>query len=385
MISLSKDQTAVYKGIVDWLHNEGNLLTVGGYAGTGKSTLLAKLISDHPHVKFACCAFTGKAANVLSRKLGRDVSTIHRLIYKPIEDKNGKVTFERKKEVDLSADVIVIDEASMVSAEMLADLQMYDIPILAVGDHGQLPPVSGSSTLMERPMLRLEQIHRQAEHSPIIQLSRVIREEGRLPIPPPKGIRHLSMRMLKGELEERISGASSDQMLDFAMLCYRNATRVKLNEMARTARWGTEVYNDRPVQDDVVICLRNASPVYNGMRGVLKEIRRDKGAFDSVSIEFKEDQVHFSGNVVRKQFGREATYTNAQDLRADGIQVFDMRNVGGLYDYGYAMTVHKAQGSGFKTVYLVREKPSKVDDATWVRWAYTGVTRAIDELVLVAA
>ena len=273
----------------------------------------------------------------------------------------------------------------MVSAEMLADIQTYDKPILAVGDHGQLPPVSGTSTLMEKPMLRLEKIHRQAEGSPIIQLSRIIREEGRLPIPPPKGIRYISMRMLKSELQDRIAGAKSEQMLDMAMLCYRNATRVKLNEMARVARWGDSVYNDRPLSDDVLICLRNSAPIYNGMRGVLTKIERGKGQFDHVTVDFKEDKTDFTGNVVRKQFGRETTYASPQELRADGIQAFDMRTVGGLYDYGYALTVHKAQGSGFKTVYLVREKPSRVDEDTWARWAYTGVTRAIDELVIVAS
>ena len=57
---------------------------------------------------------------------------------------------------------------------------------------------------------------------------------------------------------------------------------------------------------------------------------------------------------------------------------------GALFDFGYAMTVHKAQGSGFKRVYLVKEKPLKADEDTYKRWLYSAVTRASEELTIVA-
>ena len=60
----------------------------------------------------------------------------------------------------------------MISDNMFRTLQARGVPILAVGDHGQLPPVRDSGTLMKIPTLRPEQIHRQAEGSPIVALSR---------------------------------------------------------------------------------------------------------------------------------------------------------------------------------------------------------------------
>ncbi len=69
----------------------------------------------------------------------------------------------------------------MVSEDIFRDLTSYGIDILAVGDHGQLPPIEGKFSLMSDPILRLEKIHRQAADNPIINLSMQIRENGKIP------------------------------------------------------------------------------------------------------------------------------------------------------------------------------------------------------------
>lgn len=390
-IELSEDQQTVYDKMFDWYQSAwtgSGLLTVGGFAGSGKSTLLAKLINDVGSNHFSCATYTGKAANVLAQKLnGSTVTTIHGLIYRPFEKPDGTITFKRRyeEETDIKS-IIVIDEASMVDENVFEDIKSFGTPILAIGDHGQLPPISGPSVLMRDPMLRLEKIHRQAEGSPIIQLSKTIRETGRVPIPTPKGIRLLSMGMFEAEMRERVPSMSVEDLMDMVVLCYKNMTRVRINRVIREARYGMGVQDDHPLQGDVVVCLRNQPPIYNGMRGVLQSVEKMKGPTDRLKTVFPDDGIIHTGPVVRAQFGRETTFSNVNELRAIGIKhvARDVRELGAFYDYGYCMTVHKAQGSGFKTVYWIRER-SRADDDTYQRWMYTAVTRAIDELVVVAA
>jgi exodeoxyribonuclease-5 len=115
-------------------------ITLGGYAGTGKTTLIKYLIKFFP--TYAVAAYTGKAANVL-RKKGIPASTIHSRIYKPFFD-NGVVYFDLTP--DPGCDGFIIDEASMVSKEIFEDLKAFGLPIVFVGDHGQLEPVDRTST-----------------------------------------------------------------------------------------------------------------------------------------------------------------------------------------------------------------------------------------------
>lgn len=385
-IVLSDDQKLVYDKMFEWAKYPSSLLTVGGYAGTGKTTLLAKLIQDLGESRFMCATFTGRAANVLAQKIGvSSVTTIHSAIYRPVEQKEGVTTFKKKeyKEVDDSK-IFVIDEASMVGAQLYSDIESFGMPILAVGDHGQLPPIEGPSVLMADPMLRLEQIHRQAEGSPIIQLSKTIRETGRVPMPPPKGIRFLSWGMFKDEMNERVPSMTSEEMHDFVVLCYKNATRNRVNQVVREARFGS-CQTDTPIPGDILVCLRNLPPIYNGMRGTLEAIKHGKGPVDELKVAFPDDGIIHVGPAVRAQFGRDKTFSTAADLREAGVKTVhrDVRELGSYYDYGYCLTTHKAQGSGFKTVYWIRER-SRADEDTYLRWMYTSATRASEELVVVA-
>src|SRR5262249_34437968 len=105
-----------------------------------------------------------KAAHVLRGK-GIDASTIHSLIYKPgDEDDKGNVKWIKADGLDCHG--VIVDEASMVSEEIHNDLRSFGLPLIFVGDHGQLPPVQRSdgraSNLMDRPALTLQKVHRNA-------------------------------------------------------------------------------------------------------------------------------------------------------------------------------------------------------------------------------
>lgn len=118
-----------------------------GYAGTGKTTL-ARHIADavNGEVKFA--AFTGKAALVMRNKGCDGASTIHSLIYRTRETGDEQPSFELWDDAPASkAKLIVIDECSMVDADLGRDLMSFDCPLLVLGDPAQLPPIAGGRLL----------------------------------------------------------------------------------------------------------------------------------------------------------------------------------------------------------------------------------------------
>lgn len=388
-IQLSEDQKEVYDKILEWMDDPASVLRIGGYAGTGKTTLLAKLISENSDgYGFACAAYTGKAAQVLENKLDGvcEVTTIHRLAYNVRSGKDGEAIFTAKTRGEIQGGVnyLVIDEASMVSDVILRDLLSLRIPILAIGDHGQLPPVDGEGSLMKDPDLRLEKIHRQAAGSPIIQLSVTIREKGKIPVPPPKGIEAIGQHSLYRRLGDELPGKSPEELLDVGLLTYRNRTRAKVNEVVRQVLFpgaeGVQV-------GDLVICLRNnhMAGVFNGMRGIVQSVKVQRGPYDVLKVYFPDEDKTFEGQVLRAQFGRESTFNDLKSLREEaGVFVSKVSDTPDLFDFGYAMTVHKAQGSQFRQVFLYKERPYQVDEDSYKRWLYTGCTRASEKLTLVA-
>lgn len=381
MITLSRDQKSVLESLIAWYKNpENQFITLGGYAGTGKTTLIAtlrkKLHKEKKKLKVAFATYTGKASRVLAHKLksagavfkGDFVGTIHSLIYSPVTDDKEEIIGWELKE-DVKYDLIIIDEASMVSYEIWSDLLSFKIPIIAVGDHGQLPPIEGRFNLLERPELILEQIHRQAQGNPIIQLSIRAREEGRIPFGR-FGERVKKIRKNDEEVGELLEGVGENTMI----LCGYNNTRVKLNQHIRSNK-GFET--EMPETGDRVICLRNnhVTGIYNGMLGNLDSIeKRDDEDWYVAEINFDDGGV-FKGPIYIKQFNSPVPFNFTSQRR----KVMK----GDLFDFGYALTVHKAQGGQARRVVLFEERFPRMDDEMWRRWLYTGVTRAEEELYVI--
>ncbi len=388
LIELSPDQDLARKFIMDWYNSKSRppYITLGGYAGTGKTTLITylrrQLKVDHKKLKVAFCAYTGKATQVLKRKLaehnavhfGDEVRTIHSLIYKAITDEHGFIIgWRRRDSLDTEPNLLIVDEASMVDQEIWQDLLSYHVPIIAVGDHGQLPPVSGDFNLMQNPHLKLEKIHRQAEENPIIKLSVIARETGLIP----HGdygdhVFKATPADASTMLENIFCNFSSDQLV----LCGYNSTRVKLNATIRNAL-GFET--PEPYPGDRVICLRNnrQKEVYNGMLGYLEYINRlSKNKYlIEVAMDSYEEGHTYSGVVSAEQFGAQKTLNN--------ILGYAKTKEMDLFDFGYALTVHKAQGSQAKKVVVFEERFSRDTEEDWRRWLYTAVTRAEEELLIV--
>lgn len=386
-MEISEEKRQLLKHIIHWYKYEQAqkpYLTLGGYAGTGKTTLLAllrRVLLQAPKFRVAFAAYTGKATRVLKNYLDTaqvlqpqdSVSTIHALIYSPIENDQQQIIAWKRKE-EIKADLIVIDEASMIDEKIWDDLLSYGRPILAVGDHGQLPPINGNFHLMEEPDLRLETIFRQAAENPIIQLSIMARETGIIPVGNyGKGVRKLSK--FEPDSQEIVSDYLQTFNPDTLLLCGYNNSRIRLNQQMRQMLGFESAF---PQAGDRVICLRNnqRKGIYNGMLGTLERIATKTADFYEVKISLDDDSTHdYEGVIVKDQFGAKEGLNFTQQrkltLQAD------------LFDFAYALTVHKAQGSQAQRVILFEERFKQMDDAAWRRWLYTAVTRAQEELIII--
>lgn len=263
---------------------------------------------------------------------------------------NEKTRFVKVPELDY--DLIIVDEASMISARLLDDLESYGKKVLLVGDHGQLEPIGSNPKVMLHPDVRLEQIHRQAAGSSIIKFAHVLRE-GRNPAQW-VGVDRESVHIRPGFPDDP---AAFD-----VVICGFNKTRVRLNRQIREDRGFS---GSRPVEGEWVICLRNNHDmgVFNGQRFRVVGVKETAG-LHTLSLVDEDDAKFKDIPYAPEQFGREST-----DLTINRSKC--------LFDWGYALTAHKSQGSEWDRVAVIEEIGQSWSAA---RWRYTASTRAAKEL-----
>lgn len=307
--------------------------------------LLQELNYSSREVKF--CAFTGAAAKILMNR-GLNASTIHSLIYKPIMRYGVCVGFRKKTTTEMGAEeikLIVVDEYSMVSQELLDDLGSFHIPLLLVGDNAQLPPIGVPNKYINDFHAQLTQVQRQALDSAVLWAATEVREG----------------RFLKegvygnGELFVGRKHQLNQDWLrpDVQIICGTNATREKLNIQVAG--------HVAPEKGDKIVFLKNHFDlgIVNGsvvnLTGFTKAIAYDKLKFMIDDMPVNEYNAYFQ--VAPKKFPK---------------------HVHNVYDFAYALTCHKMQGSGVSESLLI------VDESFYFRehqtaWLYTALTRSTGE------
>ena len=375
---------------------------VGGYAGTGKTHLLSELrkeifiLNKRTNVAFA--TFTGKASSVLKIKLiennsimGNDyVGTIHGLIYRPETryDRRLKthviVGWKLIDHDDFFYDIIVIDEGSMVSQEIWTDLMKFGVPIIVVGDHGQLPPVSAKAfSLMTNPDFILKQIHRQAEDNPIIQLSAFVRKNGYIPFNHvwAKGV--FKIPWDHNKTQEIWNDLEHDE--NMAILCGFNTTRCGLNTKIRN-RLGYK--KETPYPGERIVCLRNNHTIklMNGQIGTMLWLMPEDHDLYRLTIEVDGEVDPYEVIASMTTFGQVTYTTYSEDKKTKDARKYakDQGYELDYFDYGYCMSVHKSQGSEWNKIILFEQRTKHWDDDYYKRWLYTGITRAKEKLMVVS-
>lgn len=362
-IKLSEDQQLAFDRIKDWLEepSEKLQLSLGGYAGTGKTTLLKKLLDGRHRV--AVMAFTGKAVSVLRKKGLYNAQTIHSSIYYVIVIKK-KLFFTLRSEIDGYPNFIVVDEASMISTLLFKDLQSFGLPILWVGDHGQLEPVGENPGVMLNPDIRLEKIHRQAENNPIIMFADKVRR-GNAP-----GAIHQKKDEPTIVVKLRSQLTDDDLTKAEQVICAINRTRVQLNRRIRSKLCIDKAESNDPKVGDKVICLKNNRRfgVFNGLQGKILELSADPNwPVYEAKIELDTNQVT-EVEIAKAQFNMVKGLCDLDSSLKDTTH----------WDFAYAVTCHKAQGSEWPSVVVIEETCPLWSMA---RWRYTAVTRASERLV----
>jgi exodeoxyribonuclease-5 len=372
MPQFTPQQDEALKAVARWL-NAGpgrggtpQVFRLFGYAGTGKTTL-AKYIAEHcdGEVKFA--AFTGKAASVMRGKGCKGASTIHGLIYRARESGEEVPSFDLWEEAPASkAELIVIDECSMVDAELGRDLLSFGVPVLVLGDPAQLPPVNGGGFFTEaEPDAMLTEVHRQAQDDPIVRLSMAVRAGDEL-----EPGRYGETEVIhKADLDpQRVLDA--DQVL-----VGRNATRRAYNARMRERRGFADAM---PAAGDKLVCLRNnrRKGLFNGGLWTVKERGQRRGGAKTGIMTMwllPDDETATRGVKVSVR----------PECFAGGIDKveWEKRKPYDEFDYGYVLTVHKAQGSQWDDVVLFDESFAFAEARG--RWLYTGITRAAKRLTVV--
>lgn len=434
-IKLNDQQRKAAQMIVEWYNgqpdNGKQVFTIAGYAGTGKSTLVNHIIArllGFNEDKVAYATPTGKAATVLMRKGAKQATTIHRLIYDPVVSEsinvvNGKeistktVRFAKKRSIG-DFKLIVLDEVSMVNDRIMADLLSYGIPILATGDPGQLPPVAASpQDLLLHPDVTLTEVVRQTSDNAILGIATKARMGEYID----QGIYNdgqvividrslVTNRML----EDYINGA--DQVI-----CGRNATRARLNDYIRSIKG----FSGDPKDGEKIVCEENNYEVnlgdgyalVNGMSGTVRSFRKADDEAGLATLEFRPD---FLGEYSEALIAESAAFSNYSyrydrgqtalvmadgsyhvtkplrkkrmdesylDWKAEFSKEFLLKRQSlgefrvNKFQFGYAISCHKSQGSEWDSVLLFDESRAFGQQAP--KWLYTGITRAAKKLVII--
>ncbi len=278
-----------------------------------------------------------------------------------------------------AARLIVLDEVSMVGEDMAKDLLSYKRPILVLGDPGQLPPIKGEGAFVDaEPDVMLTEVHRQAAESAIIRLATWARQ-GR---PIPMGLHDpLVAKMPFGDLSPEMC-LKADQVI-----CGRNDTRILLNNGIRRVAGRQGLL---PQPGEKIICLKNSKThgVVNGMFLGLDEAVDDAELIFKARLRTEDDAV-----VGEPNDDGEAWVPVYKGPFLDHIQLDKdrgsrdwklLRKIRPLeMVFGYAITCHKAQGSGWRNV-IVWDDGLGRTDADRRRWLYTAITRAEEGLVLLS-
>lgn len=447
-VLLTEEQVRALDAVARYSAGAGGLqpFFLGGYAGTGKTTLL-RAIQEEPH-RFGRTLFiapTGKAVQVLQSKIpGAEIMTAHAALYVPgevtkedvaeakreikaadtDEEKKRRRTkykklrkilqgigvdfFDNPSEALMEAHLVVVDEASMLGQQEYEKLVLVAPALVLVGDPAQLPPVQSKELLSKRIAdfdAFLRTVHRAALDSPIIRAAMDIRNgkfDGWS-----KAARS-SGGVIQTAMWGKKSGRTALLEADI-VLTGTNKVRRKINRTIR--KWlGRKAHGIGkewcPVPGDKVIVKRNmrpprnkgASPFSADQDGRPPLVNGDLGVVEAYDTQFHVVTISFpdgrklvrcpvNTKMLRETYGAEEAdkYGNAGQVGSVDVSFGGNFSGGVTIDYGYCITVHSAQGSEWDHVCIADDGMRIHDKKGRRRWLYTATTRAAKRLTVIKA
>jgi exodeoxyribonuclease-5 len=282
---------------------------------------------------------------------------------KPMEgdfDELGTTRRQGKSHPLDGVSLLVLDEVSLLNEEVATDLMSFNIPLLVLGDPGQLPPVQGAGYFTERtPDFMLTEIHRQAADNPIIKIATLFRE-GKTPAAGKYG---------NSRVTTRFKLTDADFLWADQVICGSNKNRVSLNNKIRALRGFTSPF---PQKGERLMCLRNnkQAQIFNGQIFVaLSDFDVEHNSIDLIDDEDKEHHL-----IIHPECFTRPAQVAAWDYRK--------RSLKNEFDFSYVCTCHKFQGSEDSKILVYGDALSWMRDRDDLKkWCYTASSRAADELV----
>ena len=367
------------------------LLLITGGPGTGKTTILNGILSLFSQMDLRCvlAAPTGRAAKRLTEVTGQDASTIHRLLEAGIDPATGNMQFAKDENNPLKADVVIVDEMSMVDIQLLHSL-LQAIPagkrLILVGDPDQLPPVGPGFPFWDMlrsdmlPAVRLTEIFRQAQESLIVMNAHRV-NSGLMP--DLKNVKSdfffISCRS-EEELRQTVTGLCTTRLPGKMGI---PSDQIQVLSPTRKGGVGTAVLNQT-----LQAALNPPGPTKKERQFgdfSFREGDRVMQIRNNYDIIWKKTDASAVGAGVFN--GDIGTITAIDPHMETMTVVFDDREVD--YDFtqlnelepAYAMTVHKSQGSEYRAVILSCWNGSPYLLSRSV--LYTAITRARQMLIIV--
>lgn len=353
-LGLSAEQAQVLHTLEDQ-----RLVVLTGGPGTGKSTTTRAVadLAERLGLEVALCAPTGKAARRLGEVTGRSASTIHRLLG------YGPAGFRHNHLEPAPYDLLIVDEVSMCGDGLMLSLLSAVAPgarVLLVGDTDQLPPIDAGLPLLAltqtAPTVRLHTVYRQAAENPIIRAAHGLLDgaapawgDPRLNLieaEPDGGARRVALmvRELGGPGQVQVLSPMRKGPLGVEFL------NAHLQGLFNPGEGGVRIADGEARAGDIVVQTKNdyTNEVFNGTLGTA--LKAEGGRLT----------VDFDGNIVELA----------------GAELFNVQ-------LGYALTVHRAQGSEWGTVLGVLHEAHMPMLSR--NLAYTALTRARERFYAVGS
>lgn len=393
-------------------HEGRRFIRVGGLAGTGKTSVIATAFKD----RCKMAAPTWVAAKRLSQELGMRVDTYHRIFlvparsneseyqqrsaeiaknYKDAVAKMAKMDVKLVKQLrerketelrrlekeyplvfnsredneDTGLAGVLIDEASMITDDHADHILQQGVPVVFIGDPGQLPPVQGRPFFTGQTLdFELTEIVRQKNHD-MLELLHTLRKTGNIP----RSCKSESYYITGGEVEDHIQRVEQGQA---AVIAYKQADVRRFNSMFA----GHEI----PQEGDQVRVYKQYRDKHAGISRTFQN-----------GFVYEVAKVHEDGRYTLKDMTNGMLFPwvkiNTQLFKCERIDAtispethlpFDETD-GMRCDFVYAMTGHKAQGSQWPHVIVYADRPYRVGEAAWRQWLYTAASRNTEYLTIV--
>lgn len=395
-ISLSEKQKEAIQAI-----NSNNVVIITGGPGTGKTTIIKNVIDIYKShgKKVVLCAPTGRAAKRMTEMTGEEAKTLHRLLEIGKIEKDNEFTIMNYEVAPIDADVIIVDEASMVDIYLMNYLLngIYQgTKLILVGDTDQLPSVGPGSVLKdiinsERiKTIFLDEIFRQAAQSKIIVNSHRVNDG-----------------------EYFLDKEEQEGLKDDFFYIKEKSQDIMLEQVISLCKGRLKNFGDYDFFENIQIL----SPTKKGLLGTKELNKRLQEELNPSEDQKKEKKI---GEVIFREGDRVMQIKNNYDIYwqkgntlsltyEDGTGIFNgelgkiekidclNKQIKILFDdekeawyafsdmdqieHAYAITVHKAQGSEFDVVIMVVTQSSAM--LLTRNLLYTGLTRAKKLLILI--